>query len=143
MVNPMKRSGIDVNSVKIPGLHHDLARLGSRNRTHAGGDLTLDADATRPELQRLLAAPAHGDPERDFILRSSAASALLSQGDERGREALHRMLARADSRRRLPLLQLLAPVARAADIDAIAPLLTSDDDALRVQAAAIYWKVGR
>ena len=103
--------------------------------------MTLDADATRPRLLRVLAAPANADSEMDFIVRSSAASTLLSQGDARGREALHQMIASAGPGPQLPLLQLLAPFATEADVDALVPLLASSNDLVRVEAAATFWKI--
>jgi len=102
--------------------------------------MTLDADRARPLLLRAL-AQRQDDPEMDFIIRSSAASALLSAGDERGRRALHEMLAQSDAQHRLALLQSLHSFATRADLAVVEPLLASTDDATRVQAAATWWKI--
>jgi len=101
---------------------------------------TLDTHRARPLLLRAL-AQRQEDPEMDFIIRSSAASALLSAGDERGRRALHQMLSQSDAQHRLPLLQMLHPFATPADLELVEGLLSSSDDATRVQAAATWWKI--
>ncbi len=115
--------------------------LARTDQASFGAQMKLDPEHTRQELLDVLGATVRDDPELDFIVRSSAATALLEARDERGRAAIHEMLATANAAHQLALLQFLRGFASRKDLTLVEALLASPDESVRVQAAAIWLRL--